>query len=545
MTDYDYKSEIRDSLIRELIEKVRKQSYERYLLSVRLESIRLFHGAQINFDFPVTALIGPNGGGKSTILGAIAILHKSIAPKAVFRKSRVGDDAMDNWKIEYELVDKRANPKGTIRTEVTFQKDKWLGNGTFVRPVKILGISRTVPALENASFAFKKKLTTPDTPEDNTTISTKDVEGFDHIKREAERILGKALGNFQLLEVTFTTTKRHIQKQRTTSRQILEDGSVQIIKRKIDPIVRVITSEQKHLVYVGDNSGIRYSEFHFGAGEASVIRTVAEIETIPESSMILLEEIENGLHPLAVRRLVEYLMDVAKRKNIQTIFTTHSDYALAPLPPEAIWASIDGKLEQGKLSIEVLRSVSGRVDKRLAIFVEDDFAKNWVEAVIREKLGDRLEEIGVYPLHGDGNAVKTHLGHRANPAIPFHSICFVDGDSKQKEDDKNWIIRLPGSIPESTVFDAVLSNLDNNIALLTVACQRSLDKQGIVAKIIQDISHTNRDPHLLFSKIGLNLGFVPEAIVKGAFLSIWIQENPSEVNSIVEPIKKVLEFPTK
>lgn len=542
MNDYEYKSEIRDSLIRELIEKVRKQSYERYLLSIRLENIRLFHGAHINFDFPVTALIGPNGGGKSTILGSIAILHKSIHPKTVFRKSRVGDDAMDNWKIEYELVDKVANPKGTVRAEVTFQKEKWSGNGIIHRPVKILGISRTVPALENASFAFKKKLTTPDTPEDNTTISTKEIEGFDNIKHEAERILGKALGNFQLLEVTFTTIKKHIQKQTTVSRQILDDGSVQITKRKIDPIERVTTSQQKYLVYVGDNSGIRYSEFHFGAGEASVIRTVAEIETIPESSMVLLEEIENGLHPLAVRRLVEYLMNVAKRRNLQTVFTTHSDYALAPLPPEAIWASIDGKLEQGKLTIEVLRAVSGRVDKKLAIFVEDDFAKSWIEAVIREKLGNRIEEIGVYPLHGDGNAVKTHLGHMANPAIQFHSICFIDGDSKQKDDDGKRIVRLPGLVPESTVFDAVLGNLAKNIALLTAACQRSLDKQGVVEKVVRDISHTNRDPHLLFNRIGLDLGLVPEAIVRGAFLSIWIQENPDEVNSIKEPIIKSLEL---
>ena len=94
--------------------------------------------------------------------------------------------------------------------------------------------------------------------------------------------------------------------------------------------------------------------------------------------LVLIEEIENGLHPISVRRMVDYLIDVAKRKNIQTVFTTHSDYALAPLPSEAIWATIDGKLQQGKLSIEVLRSVSGRIDKRLAIFVEDEFAQNWL-----------------------------------------------------------------------------------------------------------------------------------------------------------------------
>ena len=79
----------------------------------------------------------------------------------------------------------------------------------------------------------------------------------------------------------------------------------------------------------------------------------------------------------------------------RVVFTTHSDYALAPLPGEAIWAVVDGTLQQGKLSIEVLRAVSGRVDKRLAIFVEDEFTKIWLEAVLREKIGDRWETVGI------------------------------------------------------------------------------------------------------------------------------------------------------
>lgn len=126
---------------------------------------------------------------------------------------------------------------------------------------------------------------------------------------------------------------------------------------------------------VGHTSAHTYSEFHFGAGESSIIRMVTRIEQAPANSLILIEEIENGLHPIATRRMVEYLIDVAARKSIQTVFTTHSDYALSPLPSEAIWAAIDGKLKQGKLSVEALRAVSGRVDKKLAIFVEDEFAK--------------------------------------------------------------------------------------------------------------------------------------------------------------------------
>ena len=51
---------------------------------------------------------------------------------------------------------------------------------------------------------------------------------------------------------------------------------------------------------------------------------VAEIEASPDSSLILIEEIENGLHPVATRRMVEYLIDVAERKKAQAIFTTTS-----------------------------------------------------------------------------------------------------------------------------------------------------------------------------------------------------------------------------
>jgi len=543
MHDRMCKGEIRDSTIRDLIEKVRKQSYGSYLVSVRLERIRLFRGAQVNFDFPVTALIGPNGSGKSTILGACACICASIAPQDIFRKSRVGDESMDDWIVEYEVIDRDVNPKGTIRAEVTLKGNQWSRSHAFPRCVRIFSINRTVPATENPLFAFKKKLSMSGLPEP-ISISTEEVGNIDHIKREAERILGRSLADFQLLEITFTTTKKFVQR-RVTRMEVLEDGREVLVRRTIDPIERVKTYSQKQLMYLGKIGESCYSEFSFGSGEASVIRTVADIESQPDGSLVLIEEIENGLHPLAVRRMVEYLIDVAKRKSIQAIFTTHSDYALAPLPSEAIWASVDGRLQQGKLSVEVLRAVSGRLDKRLAIFVEDDFAKTWIEAIVREKLGENLEEIGIYPAYGNGNAVKTHIGHTLNPSISFRSLCFIDGDSRQKEDNENWVFRLPGSMPESTIFDSVLSNLDSNIALLTVACQRPLDKQGTVAEAIREVSRTNRDSHLLFSQLGMRLGFVPEATTRGAFLAIWMQENPSEVGRIAEVIKEALELPPK
>ena len=145
MNNLIYKSEVRDSDIRDLIERVRKQNYGIYLLSMRLEKIRLFKGAQINFDFPVTALIGPKGSGKSTILGASACIYGSINPKNIFRKSLVGDEGMDGWQIDYEVIDRDINSKGSIQAEILFKQNIWSRSYTFKRDVKFFGINRTVP----------------------------------------------------------------------------------------------------------------------------------------------------------------------------------------------------------------------------------------------------------------------------------------------------------------------------------------------------------------------------------------------------------------
>jgi AAA15 family ATPase/GTPase len=541
-------SEIRESDIRDLIEKVRRQNYLTYLSGMRLDRIRLFQGAHINFDFPVTALIGPNGGGKSTILGAAACIYNSVKPKNIFRKSRIGDDSMDDWRVEYDLIDKRLNSKGLLRTELLYVRNTWSRSADINRNVLLLGINRTVPPIENSLFTHKRILSVEERKDEKVNVTSTPVEDIEYIKVNAEKILGKSLADFQLLEILFTTTTKSIRNSEVISQDVIKEGDIvttTISRRKIEPIESMKIRESRRYIFVGDKIGAKYSEFNFGAGEASVIHMVADIETQNDGALILIEEIENGLHPLAVQRMVEYLIDVSKRKNIQAIFTTHSDYALRPLPSEAIWASIDGKLQQGKLTVEVLRSISGRIDKRLAVFVEDNFSKYWIEAILREKLADNFEEIGVYAVFGDSHAVNAHTSHITNPAIEFHSLCFIDGDSKQADDSQSRIFRLPGSTPETTIFNSVLSHIENNIALLTVACQRPHDKQDIVREAIKSVSRTNRDPHLLFNQVGMNLSFTPEEVIRGAFLTIWIQENPDEVEKITAQIKSVLDLEPK
>ncbi len=93
-----FRSEIRGHApVNALLEKANTRSYGTYLAKMFLKHIRGFENEPVSFDFPVTALIGPNGGGKTTILGAAACAYKSVAPRRFFAKSGKYDESMQDW----------------------------------------------------------------------------------------------------------------------------------------------------------------------------------------------------------------------------------------------------------------------------------------------------------------------------------------------------------------------------------------------------------------------------------------------------------------
>jgi AAA15 family ATPase/GTPase len=494
-----FQSEIRNSQVNELFEKVQSQNYGNYLVSINIKKARALQDVRISFDFPVTAIIGINGGGKTTVIGAAACGYKKIKPGKFFAKSGNFDKSMENWEFEYELLDKKIQPKGIVRRVSKFVQAKWVRRWTKniqsgqEREVLIFGISRTVPASERAEL--NRCIS------NNFSLSKEKIDSISlSVSNAVASILDKDISKFSFLNVD-------------------DRGRVTLLAGK---------------TLQGDS----YSEFHFGAGESSVIRMAIELETVPENSLILIEEIENGLHPVATIRMVEYLVDLAQRRKIQVIFTTHSNDALRPLPDKAIWAAANGSLYQGKLDISSLRAISGQIDSQLVLFVEDSFAKIWVEEIIRSIPDVAMDAISVHAMAGDGTAVVVHRGHNKNPSVLQPSICLIDGDSKQQDSNENDIYRLPGQSPEAYVYDKVLEKLQDVAGKLTVALLRPYDEHERVADIIRSVRNTNRDPHVLYSQVGMKLGLIPEARVKEAFISIWVQEFTADVEGVLRPFKQ-------
>jgi predicted ATPase len=394
-----FKSEVRGSTINALLEKAVNRNYGQYLSKVILKRVRGFSNEPVSFDFPVSAIIGPNGGGKTTILGAAGCAYKSVAPRRFFAKSGKYDETMLDWSIEYELIDRELSKKDSIRRTASFRNLRWKRE-TLDRKVLVFGVARTVPANERNEFlrCASSRFTVPDTQVEELSSM---------VRNAASRILGKDVAGYKRL-------------------RIYSDGQVVFLTGKT-------------------KQGSSYSEFHFGAGESSIIRMVSEIELADEQTLVLIEEIENGLHPVATVRMVEYLIEAAERKKIQAIFTTHSNDALKPLPSKAIWVATQDKIFQGKLDIQSLRAITGEIQAKLVIFVEDTFAKIWMEAILRQARGMFLDHVQVHALEGDGTAVAINKHHNTDPSITVPSVCFIDGDSQQKESDSDRVYGCRGS----------------------------------------------------------------------------------------------------
>jgi hypothetical protein len=373
-----------------------------------------------------------------------------------------------------------------VQRTASFKSLKW-NRKAVNRKVLIFGLSRTVPATE------RRELTKA---AGNKFSAAREVDLADAVISEVGKILGKPIEGYNRLFVD-------------------RGGKVSL--------------------FAGRTSrGDAYSEFHFGAGEASVIRIVSEIEAADDQSLILIEEIENGLHPIATRRMVEYLLDVAKRKSCQVIFTSHSNDALAPLPSSAIWAAYNGEVLQGKLDVKALRTITGQIDAKLAIFVEDEFAERMVATALRYEGGVELDAVKIHGMGGAGPAITVNKQHNLDPTASFPSVCLVDGDKADEASGEKRVFVLPGSAdPEAHVFDAVLEKLDTEAARLTLSMQLPSGQQNRVKQVVRSRATTNRDRHVIFEQIGDDLDFTAEAVVSQAFLAIWAQAYPDEVKALL------------
>lgn len=71
-------------------------------------------------------------------------------------------------------------------------------------------------------------------------------------------------------------------------------------------------------------------------GSLRVLAVAAALLSAPEDSLVIIEEIDNGVHPSRAKMLLENMQRVAKRRQLQVLLTSHNPALLDNLPEEAL-----------------------------------------------------------------------------------------------------------------------------------------------------------------------------------------------------------------
>lgn len=84
-------------------------------------------------------------------------------------------------------------------------------------------------------------------------------------------------------------------------------------------------ANQAYLLRVGRSTPFKYhTEKNFGLGELCVLKLMLSLHNCPNNSLVLIDELEMALHPMAQIKFVDYLREISETKNLTTIVSTHS-----------------------------------------------------------------------------------------------------------------------------------------------------------------------------------------------------------------------------
>jgi len=69
-------------------------------------------------------------------------------------------------------------------------------------------------------------------------------------------------------------------------------------------------------------------------GTLRVLAIAAALYSVPEGALVVIEEIDNGVHPSRAQMLINKIQEVIKQRSLHVLLTTHNPALLDALPLE-------------------------------------------------------------------------------------------------------------------------------------------------------------------------------------------------------------------
>ena len=395
--------------------------WKKFINSIKITNIHGWSGQTMEFHYPVVAVVGENGIGKSTFLKAAVCAYKNTAgkdfyPSKMFMNTQWDREALNGALIEYHIRE------GNVERDLKWKRTKeWGFTPKKKKPeryVSFWDISRTLPIDATAGYA-------------KVALSNSEVGSDTVLEEESIRGLSFILG-------------QHYTNARFTKTNVDQSREVGLLTKSYGEI----------------------SQFHQGAGEDSILDLIKALQTIPQQSLLVIDEVENSLHPQAQRRFVQYLLTLSRKKKIQIILSTHSPFVLEELPPIArillVPLSDQKQIIDSVSTNFALSTIDDHISHPdLYIHVEDEEAEALVWEILKTHQ-DRYDEfskrITILDV-GSCSVVDTLNDYSQHNKLPYKSVSIVDGDKKTEYPD---CLSLPGNrAPEKMVFED-LKNLEWN-----------------------------------------------------------------------------------
>lgn len=448
-------SDIRNSIQQMFDPGNRFANFGDVIATIHINRIRCHGNTRIEIASPITAFSGLNGTGKSTVLQLAACAYDSPYSTGYRISNFIVKNSLDptslshgsNVKFEFWTSDR------TLRPLTLSYYREWNGfNRRARRFVLFAGIGKYLPRSESPSFISRAR----------------------HLKVTESAVASERIGDW--------------------TRKVLAQNYDSITSHKTD----VSTRYGNRLTTV-TRDGLTYSESNMGFGEARTLHLISLLETIPEKSLVLIEEPETSLHLSAQQQFAHYLMDVCAVRRHQIFLTTHSEFMLHALPSASrIFLDRRGAAVMpipGLTASQAKSLMAEGLVKALNILVEDETAKAVLSAIIRRH-DPALGTTWAIHVGGDKDRLAATIGCLKGTTISIAAVRDGDVGDAPKEN----IFKLPGTHPpEIEVF-------------LSAAVEKHMtDAYGLNLPNFR-ATLTGVDHHEWFHRLAVKLGIDPKAL---------------------------------
>lgn len=434
--------------------------FKKFIEYIRFPFFKNFEkNLKVNFNFPITFIVGQNGGGKSSLLHALYGVPKDNSVGEFWYSTDL--DPIENlkhnrhcfiysYKTEFtktsaEILKTRIK-KTDFKTGKT-DPDYWEPS----RPLKKYGMlplpneadnreatkTRWKVLEKNVYFLdFRYSLSAYDK---FYYSGQEDKERRFKKKEYIRNLSGK-------IKYAFENGKKIKYYSRIVEKPIkLSDEEIKCIQNILNKSYQDIQITEHNLydkklkgfTVIYKLGGKKYSEAYAGSGETAVVKLVHDLIKVQNYSLVLLDEPETSLHPSAQKKLMSFILEQIIKKKLQVIISTHSPDIIESMPFEAIKILYEN-IKTGKTSIRenvfpenAFAHIGRTFNGKKVIIVEDKLAKMIINAVLKKTNDFELFDVVYFP--GGASQIKQNemtvfSKENDNP----HFIIF-DGDQKKEK----------------------------------------------------------------------------------------------------------------